>query len=606
MWLSTNAVREARTLNYRGQYHQQMPVFIALVLLIIGTGWHTPIYAESFTVKNGETAGTKTLNNANETGIIEAGGTISTTGITAFGIESTGTDVTITNNGAITTMGNNADGIRSTGTDATITNNGAITTTGDFSAGIISGGADAVIINSGAITTTGSVAIGINAAGADAVIINSGSIHVSGSNANGVNLDDFFGTSNTLNNSGSIIATGAATRAIIGGGGSNTLNLLTGSRIIGEINLAGGNDTVNVLGLPLGSAQMTFTNAENITLAAGLPGVVVGNVVTTVDPTGQSVQGVALSNFTSAFHSVISQRMVQTAALAPIQLASLELSPGMLFQEREPIVWGEMFGSHRTRGTDGNVLSHTHDYKGFTGGYERDYNKARLGMMAGFANASVSTDSDSINTDTDSFFAGVYGHWYFDKVNVTTALAGGVESHDNDRTVVDNLNGIETARSDFSSVFFSPSVTLSSAYTLNEMFEFRPSATLTYNVAWYEDYAETGTTRSNLFIDDRTSQSLHGRVQLAVAMALNDISEFELRTGFTTRHTDDDDVNANLAGTNFSYASASDDSVQGGFVGGNLRFNATDRLDVLADVAYHRASGDEEDISARLRFEYRF
>ena len=76
--------------------------------------------------------------------------------------------------------------------------------------------------------------------------------------------------------------------------------------------------------------------------------------------------------------------------------------------------------------------------------------------------------------------------------------------------------------------------------------------------------------------------------------------------GFTTRHSDDDNINASLSGSSFQFVSAGDDSVQGGFVGGNLRFHTTDQLDVLADVEYREASGDENEITARLRLEYRF
>jgi uncharacterized protein YhjY with autotransporter beta-barrel domain len=693
--------------------------------------YHDSANADSFTIVDGQVITTTQTLNDNETGEIESGGQLNTTGNNNHGIDAPGDNVNINNAGSISTTGDDADGIFSDGINATITNSGkisttgddawgihvegdqstisnsgSISTTGDDSYGIISEAANGLItnngqiinqgdfgigivadglnnttinnglikttgnpsggigvmdlnnantinngtiiveggnvsfgidtlalndnntvnngsitvngdisvgiessafnnnntINNGSITVNGDISVGIESfAFANNTTTNSGSIIVNGDNSAGIFADGL--NSNIINNSGDVFVTGMGSFSIVTDIGDDTLNLLSGSRIIGTIDLGGGTDTVNISGANT-SAVMTLTNVE--TINSSVPGVVNGNVVTTVDPTGQSVQGVALSNFTSAIHNVISQRMVQTPALAPLQLASLELSPGMLFQERQPIVWGEVFGSRRDRGDDGLVLEHTHDYKGFTGGYERDYNKARIGLMAGFADSNIATDVSSIETDTDSFFAGAYGHWYLGKVNLTTTLVGGAEDHDNDRLVVDNLNGIETARSDFSSVFLSPSVTLSSAYTINEHFEFRPSATLTYNVAWYDDYTEAGTTRSNLTIDDHTVQSLHGRVQLAVAMALNDMSEFELRTGFTTRHTDDDDVDANLAGTNFSYAAAGDDSVQGGFVGGNLRFHTTDRLDVLADIVYHGASGDEDEISARLQFEYRF
>jgi uncharacterized protein YhjY with autotransporter beta-barrel domain len=589
--------------------------------------------ATSFTIVDGQTVTTnQSLTAAGETGVIDSGGEITVSSGDAIGMYGAGAK-SLTNNGTISSTGNRAIDLGA-GDDSTIINNGTINGAGATSptinldsgvsnlsftnTGTISSSAaneqtirlrsdTSTLVNSGTIssTGTGSDAIEFVLTGGDNnTLDNSGTITSSGAGAIAVNFGATDG--NVFTNSGTISATGAATQAIVGGTGTTTLTLESGSSIIGSIDLGGGTDTVNINTGANSSSTLTILNADTVNFLGGVAGVQSGDVVTTVDPTGQSAQGVALNTLTNAFHSVISQRMAQTKALPPTQLASLELSPDMLFQERAPIAWGEVFGSHRTRGDDGLALAYTHDYKGFTGGYEQVYKKGRLGIMAGFADAEVSTDTTSIQTETNSFFAGVYGHVHLGKVNLTASLTAGFEDHDNERTVTDNLAGTETARSDFTSVFFSPSVTLSSAYTFKEHFELRPSATLTYNVARYDDYTETGTTRSNLSIDDRTAQTLNGRIQLAVAMALNETSEFELRSGFTTRHTFDGDTNASLSGASFQYSSAGDDSVQGGFVGGNLRFNATDRLGVVADVEYREASGDESEIAARFRLEYRF
>jgi len=386
------------------------------------------------------------------------------------------------------------------------------------------------------------------------------------------------------------------------------MNLLTGSQIFGTINMNGGTvniasaNTSSVLNISLASINLPGNNG----VQTGNIGLQAGGVLTVIDPTGLSVRGVALSSLTSSFHHVISQRMAQTDTLPPVQVASLGPSPGMLFQEREPAVWGEVFGSRRQRDDDGLVLAHTHEYHGFTGGYEQDYRNVRLGVMAGFSDANIETDILSVDTDTETFFAGVYGLWHLGKLNLTASLAAGIEDHDNKRTVVDNMFGIETARADFINVFFSPSVTLSSAYTFADHYEFRPSATLSYTVARFDDYTETGTTRANLTIDDRTTKIMDGRIQLAVAMALNKASELEIRTGITTRHVDDDKINASLAGSSFKFSAAGDDSVEGVFIGGKLRYKVAERLNLLADVEYREARGSEYDISARLALAYRF
>ena len=165
---------------------------------------------------------------------------------------------------------------------------------------------------------------------------------------------------------------------------------------------------------------------------------------------------------------------------------------------------------------------------------------------------------------------------------------------------------LKVASADFDSFFLSPALTLSASYDVGNNIELRPSASMIYSVAWFDDYRESGTTQSNLSIDDRSVQVLSGRLQLAAAQSFGEDVEFEVRVGGTSRHTDEDDIDANLAGTNFRYAAASDDSVYGAYVGANLRVAIQERLNVVADVEYGRASGDEDQIGAHLGLEYRF
>ena len=179
----------------------------------------------------------------------------------------------------------------------------------------------------------------------------------------------------------------------------------------------------------------------------------------------------------------------------------------------------------------------------------------------------------------------------------------GYEDHDNDRVVVDNLNGFETAQADFSSFFISPSLTLSSAYVLDEYFELRPSATLAYSGGWYEDYAESGTTRSDLVIDDRDAHALTGQLQLAAAYSPYEDNELELRAGAKARYTDNDNIDVSLAGTNFQIPNASDNDVYGGYIGMNLRIAIKEKINLIADVEQGFASGNENHAAVMVRLE---
>ncbi len=572
--------------------------------------------------------GTISTTGNNSTGIrIQSGtnstavntGSITTIGSSASGIRAQGDSATINNTGTIQTTGNNAHGIRSQNNSATITNTGTIRTSGNNARGIRSQGDNDVVTNSGTIivTGTGSGARGIQAQGNNSTVINSGTITVTGAGA-GIFSNGAVGTVNnsgtvtvsggneaiglngtqTLNNSGSIIATGASSEAIDGNGGDQTLNLLSGSSIIGTIDLSGGTDTVNISGAN-NSSTLTLTNVENINLLDG-NGVVVGGVVTTVDPTGSSVNSTALTNIMTGVNQVLTTRMTQTRPLAPVQLATTNLTPGMLFQQRAPTAWGQVFGSHHSRKSDGLALAYDHDYSGFVGGYERDYKKSRVGVLTGFALADTETDLISVKTDTDTVFMGIYAHLHLGSVNITGNLLGGFENHNNNRFVIDNLNGMEVADAEFDSYFISPSVTLSAVYEMGNDFELRPSANVTYSAGFYESYSETGTTRSNLSIEDRTVHALTTRFQLAGAYVPAEHRVIEIRGGITGRFTDDDDIDANLAGTNFRFSAVADNSILGAFLGANVRFAVTDRTDVNIDLEYGRGEGGETNGAAHL------
>ncbi len=620
-------------------------------------------WAASFTIDSGETVtATQTLSVDGDTGLIISGGIIDTSGtngrravsvaadnvdvtnngsisckrsVDCISINGNRTNVTVINNGSITASGTQGDGVaQNNGSNFIFINNGSISTSGTAGETVINFGDNGSITNNGTLTTTGAVqnvftegdgdqvtnngiitasannasaiVVGFNGgSGIGSTITNNNIIRVTGSNSVGILLVNASGTA--INNRGLISAEQSATAAIDGSNNSETLNLLSGSQIIGTIDLDDGTDTVNILGAN-NSSTLTLTDVEAINLLDG-NGLIVGTVATVVDPTGQSISSAVLSNTTLAIHNNVNQRLAHHKALKPIQVATSELTSGMVFQERAPQIWGSALGAQHSRGLEGIALGYDHDYVGFTGGYEVSFYKARMGLLGGFVKTNIKTTGDafgrlrSIDTDTDSFFVGAYSQYFLGNINLTTTLMAGYEDHDNDRAVVDNLNGFETAQADFSSFFISPSLTLSSAYVLDEYFELRPSATLAYSGGWYEDYAESGTTRSDLVIDDRDAHALTGQLQLAAAYSPYEDNELELRAGAKARYTDNDNIDVSLAGTNFQIPNASDNDVYGGYIGMNLRIAIKEKINLIADVEQGFASGNENHAAVMVRLE---
>ena len=623
-------------------------------------------WAASFTIDSGETVtATQTLSVDGDTGLIISGGIIDTSGtngrravsvaadnvdvtnngsisckrsVDCISINGNRTNVTVINNGSITASGTQGDGVaQNNGSNFIFINNGTISTSGTGGETVINFGDNGSITNNGTLTTTGAVqnvftegdgdqvtnngiitasannasaiVVGFNGgSGIGSTITNNNTIRVTGSGSTGILMVNASGT--TINNSGLISAEQSATAAIDGSNNSETLNLLSGSQIIGTIDLDDGTDTVNISGAN-NSSTLTLTDTEVIRLVND-NGLIVGTVATVVDPTGQSISSAVLSNTTLAIHNNVNQRLAHHKPLKPIQITTLELSSGMVFQERAPQIWGSAIGVRRTRGREGIALGYDHNYVGFTGGYELSFRKARMGLLGGFVKSRVKTKGDafgrlrSIDTDSDSFFAGAYSQYFLGKINLTTTLMAGYEDHNNDRAVVDNLNGFETAQADFGSFFVSPSFTLSSAYILNKNFELRPAATLAYSGGWYEDYAESGTTRSDLVVDDRDTHSLTGQLQLATAYTPYENSELELRMGAKVRYTDDSDISLSLAGTDFRVPNASDNSVYGCYIGMNLRIAFIDKINLIANLEQGIANGNESQTTAMLKIEGMF
>lgn len=619
----------------------------AAVLLLMAATAH----ADPFTIESGSNVSLQqTLNDA-ESGLIKAGGTldtvsdtavlmpgdfssllnsgtIRTTGAVAAGAEATGDDVEMINSGQIATSGFFASGMLARGLRASLVNRGMIATSGvgasamssesNFASilnsgqlvtsgfagvGITSAGASSSIVNTGSIESSGIQGIGISSAEAGASIVNRGSIVVSGPFGIGILLisDD---DATAISNAGLIEATGQESYAILGDMGDTTLNLLPGSRIIGRIDLGGGVDTVNILSANAYSATLTFANTEQFNLR-GAPGLVVGSTVMLVDPTAPGIQGTLISSIAVTIHDALRQRSSRPTP-PPVQVAARQLTPGLYPAQQSAEAWAEVFGADQHRGEDGMLSSFDHDYYGFMGGLEKDFGQHHLGFFGGAARSDAHSSGHSFSGESDVVFAGGYGHWQLAGMDLTASVIAGASDHDSERRVYDNLNGLERAHADFDAYFLSPSLTLACSHELSKHVTLRPSASLTYSLAWQESYRESGTTQSNLHVEDRTLRVLDARAQLAALYQLSQQGELEVRAALTSRHGNDDHVHASLAGTDFRFSAAADDHVLGGLLGASLRLPIGDRLSLVADAEYARAESDERtwQVAAMLRYAF--
>lgn len=577
---------------------------------------------------------------------------ISTMNEMARGIESQGDFVEIINNGRIETEKHGAAGIWSTGDNVNIINNNLIETKDAHAEGIFSDGDNVTIDNYSSIISGWD---GIYSRGNNNTINNrfGGTIRVTGNDAVGIEINSKLSENNIMNNYGLISALGLDSYAIRGGVGKETLNLFCTSDITGDIDLGSGDDTINAycgskvdgdinlgpgddtmtiykgatikgaidfdegedtLKVQCGNYALTFKDLDNnkedpepedYIIEPSLISIKCDDTTLIVDTTCQGAKSAVLSDFTSGLHGVLRKRLNHIKP-EHIKLAALRIEPGMLAKPKQPQVWGDMFHSYRKREDDGRVAAYDNRYSGFSGGFERNFERLRLGVLAGYANAVTESDNKTFETKSYSYFTGTYAQYDFARFKLRASLIGGYEDHNNERYVTDNMFGAETARADFGSIFLSPSVTLLTEYRVAERLVLRPSATMKYSAGWYDSYQEHGTTRSNIEMDSRIIQTLNPEVQLGVVYEITQWCEFELSAGGMARFTDDGSIDGRIGSSDFRFAESGDDNVYGAQVGAYLGADVTDKLQLYVNAQFSDATGGETQETFMAGLEYSF
>ena len=226
-------------------------------------------------------------------------GTITTTGSRGFGLDARGSNSTLNNSGTINVSGPNSAGIRSTETTATtlITNSGTITVTGsgaspDFAAGVLfQAGAAGTFVNQAGGTVSSSTDSGVRGADANITVRNAGTI--TGGNGIAINL----GNGNDIIQ----VTGGQINGAIITGTGNDQLTM-SGGTVAGNVNLGNGNNAIIMTGGQINGNVILGTGNDSVQLFTGatITGSIDGGGGTntfTLDGTGTALLSGTISNF---------------------------------------------------------------------------------------------------------------------------------------------------------------------------------------------------------------------------------------------------------------------------------------------------------------------
>jgi hypothetical protein len=471
-------------------------------------------------------------------------------------------------------------------------------------------GSIGTVVNSGRLFGTVDGIYAINDIG---TLTNSGFI---GSDFIGVRALN--GRIGSLTNSGTIQGVSFAVQE--GGAGDTTLTLNAGSILVGRVDLGGGTNTLHVgQGLSLNSTFEANGGATEVSigtlhghLAAVIPVAGNGNndvQVVAVDPAAFASFDDALTALTSGIGQSVQSRQTALRSDSGFSFAAIEesrLAAFSNFDDRPATnpnrFWIEGFGAYRHDQSDRTGSNFDHLTGGMVAGVDVPVDAiTRVGVMAGFAAGRSQNETGTQETDTMSYYAGVYASTEALGLAWDTSLTVGYTDYDQERVTANNLiaNGLETASADFGGWFVNPQVTVTNSTptgfspTDTALLGFalptiEQSLTLAYAGLFVDGYTETGTTNP-LTLDDRAIHIASARAALALpfqaahtggaATTLRLIGGIEARTRFG-----DDAISGTLLGQSVTTALDDKDVTLSAFLGLSGEYQTTSALTAYANA----------------------
>ena len=535
-------------------------------------------------------------------------GTLSALGVlSAWGILG-GNNNVIHNNGTIIGTTERHNGM-SLGSGNTVFNTGLMTSSGEGGYGIRMSH-DNHVTNSGSIVLTGDGAAGLEAQGTGNTIVSSGEIR-----SISTNQYDVFGDGTELEiatairiNQGTVINSGIlqGVRAVdFTGTGDDTLTLLPGSVLIGELYLGAGSDTANIL---TGTGTiLTFDSLPEVINTGGLPFVTSGSTVAVIDQTAFSLDAALGSNLTNSIHGQVSDHLGQNYDAGPgvSRNASapfgIEDGPDLRF-------WGQVNGSARESGANSTFGESSYsDFGGVVGVDAFALSNGHVGFFGGISQAIVDlspTGQPKRSLQADTYFAGVYARFEGHNGFTNLSLSVGQSDTSSTRTILNNaaVGGVETARAAYDSTFISPSLAFGKTVTLGRH-DLDLTGNLSYTHIMQDGYTETGST-GGATVQDRDISLWQGRLQVAYPIH-GAYGVFTPRVGIAARTTGRNAVAGTVLGQSFGFGTGRGSDITA-FAGFNASIPLSDNANLIFDTEFHGNGNGKIAFGARVGLGIKF
>lgn len=633
------------------------------------------------TINSGVSSNIGTAGNGGNATTINSGQTNSINTTTDI----SGTALTV-NSGIVNGFINTITGIFNGGGDATTINTGTVF--GDVNTEAGSGGfsRNATFINYGNVISNGNNGVQVSTTSGNAVFSNYGTIDLSNSgfpfvaivsqdgNATGYNggriigevdVLAFNGGTATFTNAGAIDGriTGVAIDMFQNDPSANSvLNIMPGSRIIGEIGLAGvpffgfpgttvnffsGADisSVTTFGITCGcnSQGGLIDTGSVVNVFGGAPFVINGNTVAILDPTSFALQDRNVVDVTRTISALVSGRLMNPAPVgggttaigfAPTGSVATDMardafagisSLGYAAQDRVLFgnpsmtaadgtsIWAQGFGGRRVQSADAPTLRSVNNFYGGAMGVDKAVRPGlRVGGFIGAGTVKSTIDRNAGDTTSDMVFGGVYGRYAMSSSFVDFALLGGHSRNDVKRAMANNLapGGLEYASAKYDGWFISPEIAYGVQRNIAPKWTVTPTARVRYLAANFAGYQETGST-TNLTVASRTTHNFEQRGEVTFAYTTQATPKERLQLSGTIgalalQRAGDSTVNTVLLGQSLAFATPGKNNVVGVTTGAGFDWRHSTGVSVFGATEFTAMSDSSKTLTGRGGVRYAF